>query len=94
MSNRGFDHGQELAQRTAKEQIKFVIANLKYLQRLRNGSNLINTAHQFKGMTERNIRLTPNQLSFVDGLYEKVFKAAGYDSVNLHIDKKRKGLRY
>ncbi len=89
-----FEHGQQLAQRTAKEQIKFVMANLKYLDKLRNGSNLCNTARQFSNFIERGVRLSPNQLSFVDGLYEKVFKAAGYGSVNLHVDKKRKGLRF
>ena len=89
-----YDHGQALAQRTAKEQLKIIVANISSLSKVRGGDKLIKAARSFYSITEREEKLTPNQLSFVDQIYEKLFAAKGFESCNLHIDKKRKGLRF
>lgn len=89
-----FDHGNEQAQNTAKAQLEIILANIKHLGKVRNGYNLISKAREFNNLIQQNIKLSPKQLSFVDGIYEKMMKGAGYDSCTLHIDKKRKGLRF
>lgn len=89
-----FDKGLELAQKTAKVQLEFIAANYDKLGRLKNGERLVEAAKQFNQFIEAGVKLTPNQISFCDSIYEKVFKAAGFESCGLHIDKKKKGLRF
>ena len=89
-----FDHGQEIAQRTAKQQLKIIVANILSLSGVRGGDKLIKAARSFYDMTERKEKLSPNQLSFVDNIYEKLMASKGFESCNLHIDRKRKGLRF
>lgn len=89
-----FDHGQELAQKSAKAQLQVIMANLHHLKKVRKGDEYCNRARQFNEKVEKNIKLSPNEISFVEGLYEKMWKGAGYEACNLHIDKKRRGLRF
>lgn len=94
MDSTRFDHGQEQAQKSAKAMLEIIIANLKHLSKVRNGSDLCSKAKLFNIKVSRNEKLSPNELSFVEGIYEKMWKGAGFESCNLHIDKKRKGLRF
>jgi len=94
MDSTSYDRGVELAQRTAKEQLKIVVVNIESLYKVRGGDKLVSAAKSFYAITERNEKLTPNQISFVDNIYEKLFASKGFESCNLHIDKKRKGLRF
>lgn len=87
-----FDHGQEQAQRSAEEKLKIIMSNLEHLEKVRKGKEYCEKARQFNDFVQKGIKLSPNQLSFVDGLYEKMMKGAGYESCNLHIDKKRRGI--
>lgn len=89
-----FDHGQEQAQKSAKAQLEVIMANLHHLSKVRNGNDLCNTARRFNERVNKNEKLSPNELSFVEGIYEKMWKGAGFGSCNLHIDKKRRGLRF
>lgn len=89
-----FDHGQEQAQRSAKAQLEVIIANLKHLEKVRNGAELCKRAREFNDKVSKGLKLSPNELSFVESIYEKMWKGAGYDSCNLHIDRKRRGLRF
>ena len=89
-----FDHGIEQAQKSAKASLEIIMANLHHLEKVRNGKELCKTARQFNDFVQKGIRLTPGQLSFVEGIYEKTMKGAGYESCALHIDKKQKGLRF
>lgn len=89
-----FDHGQELAQKSAKAQLLVIMANLHHLNKVRKGPELCHRARLFNEKVNRDEKLSENELSFVDGIYEKVWKGAGYESCTLHIDKKRKGLRF
>lgn len=89
-----FDHGQDQAQRSAKAQLEVIIANLKHLEKVRNGSELCKRAREFNDKVSKGLKLSPNELSFVEGIYEKMWKGAGFGSCTLHIDRKRKGLRF
>lgn len=86
-----FASDKELAQRTAREQLKFILANKEKLLGAKNGKKYLTVAISFDQIKED---LTPNQLSYVDSIYEKVWNSAGFPAVNLHVDKKRKGLRF
>jgi len=89
-----FDRGLELAQRSAKYQLEIIMANLSSLGNVRGGDKLITAARGFNAIVQRNEKLTPNQLSFCESIYEKCMAGKGFESCNLHIDKKRKGLRF
>ena len=41
-------------------------------------------------LDEEKKTFTPNQLSFIDGLYEKYMKAGGFESITVKHDFKRK----
>lgn len=94
MDSTSFSHGQDQAQKSAKAQLEVIMANLKHLEKVRNGSELCKRAREFNDIVKRNVKLSPGQLSFVEGIYEKMWKGAGYESCTLRIDKKRKGLRF
>lgn len=89
-----FDHGNETAQKTAKIQLEMILSNKHHLIKVRNGAKYFNTASQLNELLKRGIKLTPNQLSLVDGIYERIWKGAGFESCDLHVDKKKKGLRF
>lgn len=89
-----FQHNHEQAQRSAREQLKFIIENKDDLRRVREGGRMLEAAESFTNKIRSGGRLTPAQMSYIDGMYEKIFKAAGYESVSVHVDKKPKGLRY
>lgn len=74
---------KERAQKTAKANIQFVMANLHLLKRPQD----INAANDFSKQTEP---YTPGQMSYIEGLYEKVMKGAGFESCSVKHDLKRK----
>jgi hypothetical protein len=82
--------GKEQQQRSAREKLKFILANKKHLLNVKGGENKYSAAINFNNMKEL---FTDNQLSFIDGIYESTMKGAGFESVSVHHDK-RKTLRY
>jgi hypothetical protein len=88
-----FERNHEQAQRSAREQIRFVMANLDRLAGPGDKAQL-QAALSFAAMAANNETFTPAQLSYIDGLYERVMRNAGLPSVPLRVDRKRKGLRY
>lgn len=93
MPERTFFRNHEQAQNTAREQLKIICANLSKLTG-KTGAKMKEAARSFRSMVERNEKFTPNQLSYIDGIYEKVMAGAGFDAVSVHVDKKKKGLRF
>ena len=87
----GFDKGKEQAQRSARANLEFILTNKKWLLKARKGDQLLKAA---ESMNRQKEELTPNQMSFIENIYEKTMSGAGFDSCNLHVDRKRKGLRY
>jgi hypothetical protein len=86
---------EERALKTARMQLEFILANLVHLRKVDRGQKREIAAVRFNEMVERGEELTPNQLSYVDGIYEKTMAGAGMDACDLHVDKKRRtALRY
>ena len=72
-----FLNDNKSAQRGTREQLKFILANGDKLLRLLNGKKSLITAQDFQNMKED---FTPNQLSYIDTIYERTMKACGFDS--------------
>ena len=91
INNLGFDRGLQQAQRSARANLQFILSNKKHLLKVKGGEKLIQAAENMSRWKED---LTPNQISFIESIYEKTFAGAGFESCELHIDRKRKGLRF
>jgi hypothetical protein len=73
--NTGKSHSdKQQSKNAANEQIKFIIANQKYLLRVRSGEKLL---LKVKSFMNQDYELTPGQKSEVDRICELVWK--GYD---------------
>jgi len=78
----------------ARNKLEFILDNAAHLRAVRNGSLKLQAAEEFWDKLERKEELTPNQIAYVDGIYESTWKGIGMPSVNRHADRKRRGLRY
>lgn len=65
------------AQRSAREQLKFILANGDKLLQIMNGRKYLMTAEEFAAIKED---FTPKQLSYIDVIYEKTMRGVGFDS--------------
>ncbi|MHB8871647.1 MAG: hypothetical protein ACYC5G_04295 [Candidatus Doudnabacteria bacterium] len=65
------------AQRSAREQLKFILAKGDKLLRIMNGRKYLMTAEDFAANKDE---FSPKQLSYIDSIYEKTWKATGFDS--------------
>lgn len=82
------------ARNTAKIQIEFALDNLETLLINDKKKTNVKALISFIKMLINHEPFTKNQLSYIDGIYETVMKGYGLPSISLHIDKKRKGIRY
>lgn len=91
--NSRFDHGQQVAQTSAYKQLQILRGNLNKLRRLRKGADYVKAVNDFWRILENGGKLTPNQMSYIDGMYEKMWGAAGFESYTVKHDygKKRNG---
>lgn len=89
-----FDHGQKEAQKSAKVQLDFIAANLKHLRPVDKGLKMSIAATEMLDLCKRGTKLTPKQMSYVDGIYEQVMKQLNLPSADRKIDIKKKGLRF
>ena len=73
-----------IEQKTAKTTLNIIRENtMKFKLR----PEFMNTVNK---LDSQDTPFTENQLSFIDGLYEKYMKAGGFDSVGVKHDFKRK----
>lgn len=79
---------RDLAQRTAKTQLDFVTQNLSLLPEKHKFP-----AANFSQMAKRGETFSPAQLSYIDGMYEKVMKKMGLGGADVKHDNK-KSLRF
>jgi len=79
--------GRDTAERGAREQLKFIMANLESLRKADRKGNHERAARSMNAQKER---LTPKQLSYIDDIYEKVMKGAGFGSFTPTYKPKRK----
>jgi len=80
---------KDRAIKTAQIQIKFIVDNKKYCN-----DSYYQAVIQMQSQLTNEGYLTPNQMNFIDGIYESVMKGVGLPSVPVHVDKKKKQLRY
>jgi hypothetical protein len=89
-----FERNRRTALSSAQIQIDFVLANLQHLRKVDKNQRMETAVLNFEDILKGGDMLTPGQFSYLDGIFEKTWKGANYESVNVHADKKRKGLRY
>lgn len=76
-----------LAQRSAREYLQFILANGEYLLKVRGGKKYLADAKDIAAQVED---FTPNQLSYIDVLYEKTMKGWGEESFSATYRPKRR----
>lgn len=82
------------AERAAREQLKIILEakNRKYFDKVRGGGKYLSAASSMAKQAEP---FTPNQLSYIDAIMEKLWEGAGYDSFKAtYKPDTRKMLRY
>jgi len=89
-----YSNDKLLAQNSAKIQLEFCRLNVEYLRKVDRNSKMGKALTSFEEMRKRNESFSPNQLKYIDGIYEAIWKGSDFPSVPMHIDKKKKGLRY
>lgn len=82
-----FESDLERCQRTSKDLLKFILTNRKTLLRHKNGSKLYNDALDISKSQE----LTPKQISYIDGIYEKLMGQLGFESFTPTFKPTRRG---
>lgn len=90
----GFDRGLDIALRTARVHLDFILGNEEALLRVRNGERFLAAAREMSALLDRTGILTPNQLSYIESIYERTWEGAGYESARPNRDKRRPGLRF
>ena len=84
INTNGFSReSRELVQNGAKAKLKIILGRRENLLKLRNGKKLVEAAESMNSSKEP---LTPNQLSFIDNIYEKSWEAKGFESVKTKHD--------
>ena len=94
VANSNFERNHATAQRTAYEQLKFIEANLDALRKVDKHGRMEEAVVEFLPVMKAGDEFRENQLSYIDGIYEKTMKGLGFESVSVHGDRKAKGLRY
>jgi hypothetical protein len=89
-----FSNDHDRAHRTARVQMEFVIENIHHLRKVDRDGRAEKAARSFLVLLKNGESLNPGQLSYADGIYEQTMKGAGFPSVNVHADKKRRSLKF
>jgi hypothetical protein len=89
-----FERSETQAVNTARVQLDMILANEDRVLKLRNGAEKVKAARDFDALLKSGERLTPGQRNYIDGIYEAMWKGAGFDSVNAHHDKPKGQLRH
>jgi len=82
------------AQRSARELIAFICEHLQHLRKVDRARRMETAIGRFRGMLDAGEKLTPNQLSYVEAIYEKTMEGAGLPAARTHRDQRPRGLRY
>lgn len=89
-----YSSDKERAQNTAKIQIEFCVVNISSLRRIDRKEKMEKALLSFVEMKSNYEPFTPGQLNYIEGIYEATMKGFDLPSIGLHIDKKKKGIRY
>lgn len=80
LNNTRFHSDKTQSNNTAKAQIQMILANQKVLLKLKKGAELLTAVKSFDGLIKAGTPLTDKQKSFLDGIYEKMWGAAGFEA--------------
>ena len=89
-----FESDRRTADATIRMQLQFVLSNLHHLRKVDKNGRMENAAVEFEAAIKKGEELTPGQRSYIDGIYEKTMLGAGLPAVNLHADRKKRGLKF
>ena len=89
-----FESDRRVADSTIKLQLQFILANLHHLRKVDKNGRMERAATEFDEALEKGEELTPGQRSYVDGIYEATMSGASLPSISVHVDKKRRGLKF
>jgi hypothetical protein len=80
---------------SARECLNIILANLEKLRLKDRGGKMEKAAVEFDELLKRGLSLTPNQYSYINGIYERLMDNAGFGGAgNVHKGNKRRALRY
>jgi hypothetical protein len=82
------------ADKSIRVQMQFILDNIDHLGVVDRRGTKVKLAQQIADKMIRNEELLEWERSAIDGLYEDTWKGYGMPSVQKHIDKKRKGLKF
>lgn len=90
-----FSSGADQARRSALANANFVCERIEALKKVDPTGKMQRAVKSFRSLLANGEDLTPPQYSFLESIYEKTISAAyGVESVNVHSDVKRRGLRF
>jgi hypothetical protein len=89
-----FSSDKDQADASLKAQLEFILANVDRLQAIDQGRRMERAARSFKVLLDAGEDLTPRQRAYSESMYEQVMKVCGFQGVDRHIDKKRRGLKF
>jgi hypothetical protein len=89
-----FRRNPEQAQASAKVNLALVLANPEAVLAVRNGERLLEQAKRIDADIKRGEPFREWWYDAIEKLYEKMWKGAGYGSINVHHDKPRATLRH
>jgi hypothetical protein len=80
---------------SAGECLNIILSNLEKLRLKDRGGKMEKAAVEFDALLKQGQTLTPNQLNYLNGIYERVFDNAGFGGAgNIHKGQRRRALRY
>jgi hypothetical protein len=82
------------ADKSISFQVQFILDNIEHLEAVDRRHTKVKLAQQIGNKMKNGEQLLEWERAAIDGLYEDTWKGYGMPSVQRHIDKKRKGLRF
>lgn len=89
-----YSSDKNVSRNSAIIQIEFALNNLDALRSKDKDHSKERALFSFAIMLRNDETFTGGQLKYIDGIYETVMKGYNLPSVGMHIDKKRRGIRY
>jgi len=85
-----FHSDKQQSNNSAKALLEFCIANKQLFGKMKNGAKQLAVVVGFRTQLKQGVSLTPNQKSYLESIYEKVWEVAGFDSCKTKHDLNRR----
>jgi hypothetical protein len=89
-----FSSDRRQADSSIRSMLDLIMANIEHLRKVYRGGRMERAATSMLYLVRQGEELTPGQRRYVEGIWESVMQSAGFESVPLHVDKKRKSVRF